>query len=49
MGILKKLFEWLAKFFGSKAGKNTLKAMAGGWSRRRCWSRCRNGRRSQEE
>lgn len=30
MGILKKLFEWLAKFFGSKAGKNTLKAMAGG-------------------
>lgn len=29
MWILKKLFEWLAKFFGSKAGKNTLKVMAG--------------------
>lgn len=29
MRILKKLFEWLAKFFGSKAGKNTLKVMGG--------------------
>ena len=27
MWIFKKLFEWLAKFFGSKAGKNTLKVM----------------------
>lgn len=29
MWILKKLFEWLAKFFGSKAGKTTLKVMGG--------------------
>ena len=29
MWIIKKLFEWLAKFLGSKAGKNTLKVMAG--------------------
>lgn len=29
MWIFKKLFEWLAKFFGSKAGKNTLKVMVG--------------------
>ena len=29
MGLLKKLFEWLGKFFASKAGKNTLKVMAG--------------------
>ena len=29
MWIFKKLFELLAKFFGSKAGKNTLKVMAG--------------------
>lgn len=27
MWIFKKLFEWLAKFFESKAGKNTLKVM----------------------
>ena len=29
MWIFKKLFEWLAKFFGSKAGKTTAKVMAG--------------------
>lgn len=29
MWIFKKIFEWLAKFFGSKAGKTTAKAMAG--------------------
>ena len=29
MWIFKKLFEWLAKFFESKAGKNTLKVMVG--------------------
>ena len=29
MWIFKKLFEWLAKFFGSKAGKTTLKVMGG--------------------
>ena len=29
MWMFKKLFEWLTKFFGSKAGKNTLKVMAG--------------------
>ncbi len=29
MLIIKKLFEWLAKFFGSKAGKTTLKVMGG--------------------
>ena len=29
MWILKKLIEWLAKFFGSKAGKTTLKVMGG--------------------
>ena len=29
MGLLKKLFEWLGKFFASKAGKNTLKVMVG--------------------
>lgn len=29
MRIFKKLFEWLAKFLGSKVGKNTLKVMVG--------------------
>ena len=29
MWIFKKLFEWLGKFFASKAGKNTLKVMVG--------------------
>lgn len=29
MGLIKKLFEWLGKFFASKAGKNTLKVMVG--------------------
>ena len=29
MWIFKKLFEWLAKVFGSKAGKTTLKVMGG--------------------
>lgn len=29
MWIIKKFFEWLARFLGSKAGKNTLKVMAG--------------------
>lgn len=29
MRLLKNIFEYLAKFFASKAGKNTLKAMAG--------------------
>ena len=29
MGLIKKLFEWLGKFFTSKAGKNTLKVMVG--------------------
>lgn len=29
MWILKKLFQWLAKFFGSKAGKTTAKVMIG--------------------
>ena len=29
MGLIKKLFEWLAKFYGSKAGKTTLKVMGG--------------------
>lgn len=29
MGLLKKLFDWLGKFFGSKAGKITAKIMMG--------------------